>query len=727
MEPPPPLRSDLKVRELTQRGETTFILKEPDKGSYFRFDAEQYLMLTLFDGKRDGEALLAAFDEASEVYEYDLEGLQELAQSAQSYQLLERNQEELRAAYLEKLRSQRRGRRLQAEGSMLNMRFHLVDPNRLFNNTIDRVRFIWNPVFVKGSFVLMALAIFIGFANGTRFLDDFERVFFYSQQGVWNFFNIWLVALGAIALHEVGHGLTCKHFGGDVDDMGFLLLVFQPCLYCNVNDAWLFENTRHKIYVALAGVWFELILAALAVFIWLLVDVDHPIGRIAFILMTISTASSLFMNLNPLMKFDGYYILSDFLEIPNLRQNAIAWFSYQLKTRIFRLEMERPLESNRREERIYLIYGFLIVAYLTIMLSGIALIGYDFIAQGMGTFGIIAFLIVVLKLVRRLTGSWAATLKEVGMKVLFSTPRRRVTSGIIGALCLFLLFFWSPRVSIVTTGEVTGQALVFHAPESGAITAVGYGMDRMVRALGHHALQESALPHHHAPAEAIDQQRPAGDDPLDPLPTSQRLLFRMEAPELALEISRLEARERGLLLDRQLARMLDDRGGMRRSLIQIDSVSQQIASLRERLTRLDVMVPRGNWQVDGPPPITLEGRYFHRGEPIITLIPAHAREMNVLLPQSDLALVESGNGALIRLLGDPKQIYTGKVHHVTPVAKVDGPNRLFQVRIGLEIPPGSSPPPPGLSGEVRIVGDNRPLWEHLLRPIRSTLRADLWI
>ncbi|MBF0127368.1 MAG: HlyD family efflux transporter periplasmic adaptor subunit, partial [Magnetococcales bacterium] len=511
------------------------------------------------------------------------------------------------------------------------------------------------------------------------------------KQDSWNALNIWLVVLGAIAVHEMGHGLTCKHFGGEVDDMGFLLLAFQPCLYANVNDAWLFENSRHKFYVALAGVWFELVLCAFAVFIWTVSDVDATLGRVSFILVTVATASSLFLNLNPLMKFDGYYILSDLLEIPNLRQNAIDWFSHSLKKNLLRLEVKPPFTPDRRERRIYFNYGLLVVGYLTTMMSGLAFLGYGVIADAYGFWGVIFFLGLLYKLVRMMTGGWLETLGDWTMKSLFATwPRRVVTGGGLG-LFLCLLVLWHPRVIILTSGEVDVESLAVRAPENGYVTQLGYREDRSL-----------------------------GGGPGAPL-------FTLEAPELELELSRLIARMEGMAIDRNAAMSLGERSKIQRVAIDANHVQQQVLGLQNRLRQLSTPIPAGEWQVDGPPPMVLAGRYFKRGETVLTLIPARKRRINVILEQSDLSMVREGDAARIRLAGAAETTFSGRVQTVTPVTRVEGPNRLFQVRIGMHIPDGVRPPPPGVTGEVRIAGERSPLWVHILRPLRATFRIDLWV
>ncbi|MEO5331269.1 MAG: efflux RND transporter periplasmic adaptor subunit [Magnetococcus sp. YQC-5] len=691
MTAPTPLRPEIKIRKLVQRGEVTYVLKEPDKQAYYRFSDAQYLMLTLFDGKKEPAALVQAFDEASEEYEYDLDALMELISSAKEFRLLQRSKQEERAALMEKLKETRKGRFLQAQGSLMNMRFHLHDPSAFFNRVLPSIQWIWTPAGVWASVMLIGVAFLMVLVQFDRFGTDFERVFFFSKQGSWNAFNIWLVALGAIAVHELGHGLTCKHFGGDVDDMGFLLLGFQPCLYANVNDAWLFENSRHKLYVALAGVWIELVLSAFAVFIWTVTDVDSAVGRTSFILVTIATASSLFLNLNPLMKFDGYYILSDWLEIPNLRQNAIDWFSYSLKKNVLRLAVTPPFTPNRYEKRVYFNYGMLVVVYLFMMMSALALMGYGAIADAYGFWGILFFLWLVFKLFKMMTGTWLQTLKEFAMQSLFSTLPKKIAVGICGLIFLLTLFLWQPQVMILTNGSVEAESLAIHAPENGFVNHVAYQKDRSLTGQ-------------------------AGET-----------LFTLEAPELELELSRLQAALEGKEMDRNAAMSQNNRTKIQHVAIESNKMREQVAGLQHRLSQLSVPIPEGLWEVQGPPPMMIQGRYFTRGETVVTLIPARKRRISVILEQSDLSMVHEGNQAKIRLNGSPETVFSGRVQTISPVTKIEGPNRLFQVRLEMTIPEGTRPPLSGITGDVKILGEQAPLWVHILRPLRAMFRTDLWI
>src|SRR5262249_27218123 len=133
---------------------------------------------------------------------------------------------------------------------------------------------------------------------------------------------LW-IALGVVkVIHEFGHGLSCKKFGGEVHEMGLLFLVFSPCLYCNVSDSWTLPNKWKRIIISAAGIYVELIIAAIATWVWWNTPKDPFINNMSLSLMVVCSVSTVVFNANPLMRYDGYYVLADWIEIPNLRERS---------------------------------------------------------------------------------------------------------------------------------------------------------------------------------------------------------------------------------------------------------------------------------------------------------------------------------------------------------------------------------------------------------------------
>ena len=688
---PPPLREELKIGKLVQMGELSYVIKEPDKQAFFHFEEAQYQLMALFDGARDLTRIVELFNNQSEQYEYDLESAVELYDSCREFQLLTRTRAEQNSALIEKIKEERKKKLLQGQGNVLFLRFQLVDPNLMFDKIIDSIRFLWHPRAIKIQVGFLICALIAVLFQGERFFDDFSRVYLQAHQSGYGLLSIWLIALAAIAVHECGHGLTCKYYGGDVHEMGFLLLAFQPCLYCNVNDAWLFENKWHKIYVALAGVWVELLLAGIGAFIWILVDVANPIGFVAFVLLTIGTATSLIVNLNPLLKFDGYYILTDLLEIQNLRQNSIAWASYTLKTKLFRMKEEPPFIPSSRERRIYLIYGALVIVYMIAILSFLAIFGYSFISAQFGFLANLGFIYLVYFLVKKITGSWGEFLKSWIQNTCWSSARRkRLTVTIAGVLVLALVF-WQPHVRIHADGQVEAPTHILHAQENGFVTQVLY-----------------------------DQQR-------NPLVMAGETLISMASAELDMAQYELQRMQNMLQMQKQEAMSISDTAVNRRLLIESGLLQEKLHSLGQKRQGLNIPLPAGHWQIEGLPPDSIAGRYFTAGEPIVSLVSSDKRFIDVIVDQRDMHLLNMGDAGRIRFSGVGPAIYDCFIQSISQVAKLEGVEQSFVVRMSIQIPKDLQIPPLGLSGEVLIFGQRLPLGLHFVHLVRKILRADLWL
>ena len=188
-------------------------------------------------------------------------------------------------------------------------------------------------------------------------LPSFESYFNFK-----NMIYLW-IALGVVkVIHEFGHGLSCKAFGGEVHEMGFLLLCFSPAMYCNVSDAWRLPNKWHRILISFAGIWVELMIAAAATFQWWNTVPDTFYNNLCLNLMVVCSVSTVLFNGNPLMRYDGYYVLADWLEIPNLRDRSNRYL--QNVAMEYGLGIEVQPEPYMELGRKLLFLTFAIVSYV---------------------------------------------------------------------------------------------------------------------------------------------------------------------------------------------------------------------------------------------------------------------------------------------------------------------------------------------------------------------------
>src|SRR4029077_5083805 len=195
------------------------------------------------------------------------------------------------------------------------------NPEKIFAWLLPRTG--W--AFTRGFHVFGALSILTGITISALHRAEFRD----AVQNLFNLhalFVLWLVVFCVTTMHEFSHGLTCCHFGGKVKEVGFMLIYFNPAFYCDVSDSWMFPSKRQRMWVTFAGGYFQLIFWGLCTVVWRITD-DHTfINDIVLVVIVYAGLQTLF-NFNPLIKLDGYHMLSDYLEIPNLRTRSTTAFT----------------------------------------------------------------------------------------------------------------------------------------------------------------------------------------------------------------------------------------------------------------------------------------------------------------------------------------------------------------------------------------------------------------
>jgi putative peptide zinc metalloprotease protein len=291
-------------------------------------------------------------------------------------------------------------------GSLLYVRLKAFDPDRLLTRAVRPLSFFFTPAFVGLSAATIILAAAIVATNGTEIWLHFRQLYRLEILPI-----AWVTVLAVTVLHEFAHGLMCKYFGGQVREMGVMLLYFQPAMYCNVSDAWLFPEKSQRLWVTFAGGYFEAFVWALATIAWRVTDPGTVINVIALIVIATSGVKIAF-NINPLIKLDGYYLLSDYLGIPNLRQRSFAYLRARVEQ--WRRGRSEPMEATPRERRVYVLYGLLASAYSAWLLSLVSWHLGGYLIDRYKAVGVLAFLLLLTMTFRRTTGSVMAWIRAVG-------------------------------------------------------------------------------------------------------------------------------------------------------------------------------------------------------------------------------------------------------------------------------------------------------------------------
>src|SRR5581483_3905597 len=238
--PHPRLRGDLVLLERVYRGEQTLLVKDPPNQKYFRFGPLEALVLQAFDGRATPAGIARELE--AEGVRVPEAAVQAFARKLGRMGLLERSLAERTTLELERLRAERRRRRRLFRGELLRMRWSIGDPDRFFTRTIPYLRWCFTPGFVAASVALFAVYFAVLGLTWTQFGATVRALYAPAALTPGTVAVLWCSIVVVVGLHELGHGYTCKHFGGEVHEMGFMLVYFEPAFYCNVNDAWSFPE-----------------------------------------------------------------------------------------------------------------------------------------------------------------------------------------------------------------------------------------------------------------------------------------------------------------------------------------------------------------------------------------------------------------------------------------------------------------------------------------------------
>src|SRR3954466_11757120 len=225
------------------------------------------------------------------------------------------------------------------QGRLMNVlfpRIPLWDPDRFLKTWLPVVRLGFSRIGAIIWLIVVGLAI-TAIAPMSHELADAAKHSVDLHSNPANAFWLWAVFVFVKLIHELGHAFACRRFGGECHELGIMFLVFIPTPYVDASTAWGFSNKWHRIFVGCAGMIVELFFAALVTFAWLQLNPTTLASQLAFNAMLVAGVSTVIFNANPLLRYDGYYILSDFLEIPNLRQKSSEYALGLIQRHLFRV------------------------------------------------------------------------------------------------------------------------------------------------------------------------------------------------------------------------------------------------------------------------------------------------------------------------------------------------------------------------------------------------------
>ncbi len=453
--PPPPLprlRQDLAVSPgaPSPSGAPAWVIHDPLQHRFIQIDAAARDLLALWPEARDA-ASLAALMQARTGARITTEEIAAFAHFLHGSDLTVEPARGGWRAYADRVKENTHGWLSQLMHNYLFFRIPLVRPEPFLRATLPLVA----PLYTRAAAIVVALLGLVGLYLTSRQWDAFVATF---QHG----FTLEGAILFAIALfsikilHELGHAYTAVRHGCRVPTLGLAVMMLAPLLYTDVSGAWALPDRKKRLAIDGAGIVVELAVAALATLLWAFLP-DGILRSIAFTLATAGWILSLAINLNPFMRFDGYYLLSEWIGVENLQSRAFALGRWKMREILLGLGAPIPERFPPAQQRFLIAYAWGVWLYRLILFTGIALLVYIFAFKALG---IILFLIEIIYFIL-----WpiAAELNHWRrhMPMLLRSPRTAVTAAILCGLIALVVYPWSATVRVPAVLELAETQNVF--------------------------------------------------------------------------------------------------------------------------------------------------------------------------------------------------------------------------------------------------------------------------
>jgi putative peptide zinc metalloprotease protein len=587
----PALREDLRLHRGDQESAVRhWLIYDPMAHRYHEIDDRAYRILQHWHGDMRLDALVADLN-AQLGDEISIEDLYELTVMLDQAGLLCEPVSGWKSVY-RRQQDRRRGPVSWLLHNYLFIRVPLVKPDAFLSSTLPFARLFAS----RGAIVIVFLVGLAGLFMASRQLDAFSHtfLFFFSLEGAAGY----VLALFFVKIfHEFGHAYMAKHFGCRVPTMGVAFLVLAPVLYTDVTDAWRLQSRRQRMLVSAAGMMVEIAIAAVATFLWAFLP-DGVVRSACFFIATVSWVLSLAINLSPLMRFDGYYLLGDYWRISNLQPRGFALFRWSIREILFDLQAPCPEDWPWRRRATVVLYAIAVCIYRLGLFIGIALVVYHMTQVKL--LGILLFSVEILWFVARPIASeikiWWSMRDRIRQRrrYRFSTAAAALSVGA-------MMIPWPHRVEMPAVMEPV-------------------------------AVQRIAMP------VAAQLKRIMVRDGVRVEPGD--ILFELDSPRLRLDILKTST-NRDLASLRQARRAADqlDRNATMVIGQEISSLDEQMAGLRRLEGELTVRAAVAGVVEDVLPDLHVD-RWIGKGHELALVVADNGHQVRGYMPEDLLAAVQ---------------------------------------------------------------------------------------
>lgn len=433
----PLLREDLELLRAANAydGSPTWTLHDPVSNRFFRIGALIFHLLSRWSAQ-NGEQLIRQVANET-VFTPTHEDVATLIQFLHTHQLTVQSYRQQSFKYAAQHKSYQASRWQRLLSQYLFFRIPLFRPDAFLNRTYPFVRKFFSPVFLYCVTLIGIAGVYLVSRQWDVFLNTFLH--FFTLQGI----LIYAVALiGTKIFHELGHAYTAKHYGCRIPSMGVAFMVMVPMMYSDMSDTWRLHSRRERMHVAAAGIMNELMLAGICLFIWAFLP-EGILRSVCFVVATTSLISSLLINITPFMRFDGYYLLSDWWGIDNLQRRSFQLAQWKLRYLLFGLIEEKPEVLSPSQELKLICYAWLTWLYRLVLFLGIALLIYHFFFKLLGLilFVVEILLLILMPIFKEIQHWWT-------LRSSLSTNRRRLGVFLLVSVMCALFLPWNSRIQI---------------------------------------------------------------------------------------------------------------------------------------------------------------------------------------------------------------------------------------------------------------------------------------
>ncbi|HEX3998444.1 MAG TPA: biotin/lipoyl-binding protein [Pirellulales bacterium] len=654
------LRPDLIAKRQRYQGQPYWVVKDPVGLNYFRFQEEEFALLQMLDGDTSLDDLKQQFEEQFAPEQITLEELGQFVgmlhrsglviadMPGQGRQLLKRGTERWWQEFWS------------SASNVLAVRFKGVDPERLLTWLYPKLRWFYSRTCVILCLMLILSAVSLVLVQFDTFYAKLPGFHQFFQSGNW----LWLGLVLCVTkvMHEFGHGLTCKHFKGECHELGFMLLVLTPCLYCNVSDSWMLPSKWRRAAIGAGGMYVELVVASIATFVWWFSE-PGLLNQLALNTMFVCSVSTLIFNGNPLLRYDGYYILADITEIPNLRQKASTILTRKLGAWCLGLEEPEDPFLPQRNQVFFAVYSVASSVYTWFVTFSILFFLYKvFEPYHVQIIGEIIGVAALVGLVVRPMWSLWKYFRVPGRMEQVEPTRFRITIAVVAALVAFVAFVPLPYRVFCAAHVKARDAKTVYVEVPGTLKAV------YVR-----------------PGEHVKK----GDHLAD-----------LENYDLRVGLAELQGKRDQM--QTQLESLMRSRYHDPQAERELPSVEQSLDALDEELREkqsdidhLQLIAPADGWIIptpDIPPPPAEEadeqtklaswsgspmdrknrGATLKQGTPFCQIGNPKQMEAALVIDQSDIDLVAPGGKVVVKLDELPGDVFYSKVSKIsqTPMSFV---------------------------------------------------------